>query len=365
MTERPVSLTDDDVARGVTLPEKVASPWRRLAHRLGAALAILVGTVLVVYLDSDGYRDANGDGISLSDAIYYVTVTLSTTGYGDIAPATDMARLINAFVVTPARIIFLVLLIGTTLEVLAAESRHELRVSRWRKRMNKHVVLVGYGIKGRSAAATLISSGRRRDEIVVVDASEEARLDALADGHAVVAGDATRREVLSRAGIEKADRVILATERDDTNILISLTIRRMNASVFIAAAVRDHNNAALMKQSGADSVIVSADSAGRMLGSSAVSPQLGVVLEDLITHGEGIEMAQRDALASEVGSRPTMLADRVIAVIRDGDLMYYFEPSVGQVQRGDKLIVVRSSVERPWAPRPGTHGERTSTEDED
>lgn len=358
------SFGDDSLTRGVSLPEPFVSPWARLAKRLGAAAAILVSTVLLVYIDRDGYRDSNGDGVSLIDAVYYVTVTLSTTGYGDITPSSDSARLVNAFIVTPARIAFLVLLIGTTLEVLATQGRQELRIARWRKRMKNHVVIVGYGIKGRSAASTLVAAGRSPAEIVVVDSNESSRLDALANGYAVVAGDATRREVLTRAGIEKANRVILATERDDTNILISLTIRRLNPEVFIVAAVRDDANAALMKQSGANSVIVSADSAGRMLGTSAVSPHLGNVLEDLIIYGDGIEVAERETLASEVGARPATLSEKVIGVIRDGQLLYYFEPAVGQLQRGDRLVVIRSSVERPWAPRPGTHGERTSTEDD-
>ena len=51
--------------------------------------AILVGTVLLVYLDREGYRDGNDPPyfkVDLIDSIYYTTVTLSTTGYGDIAP---------------------------------------------------------------------------------------------------------------------------------------------------------------------------------------------------------------------------------------------------------------------------------------
>jgi voltage-gated potassium channel len=82
------------------------------------ALGILVGTVLLVWLDREGYRDnADPTGeVSLVDAFYYTTVTLSTTGYGDIAPVTTPARLINALVITPARVAFLVLLIGTTID---------------------------------------------------------------------------------------------------------------------------------------------------------------------------------------------------------------------------------------------------------
>src|SRR3954464_8374391 len=134
------------------------------------ALGVLVLTVLIVYVDRGSYRDnadPAGGGVGLVDAIYYTTVTLSTTGYGDIAPVAAHARLINAFVITPLRIAFLVLLIGTTLEVLAAQGREMFRVSRWRKNMGKHVVVVGYGTKGRSAVETLLNNGQEREGIVV------------------------------------------------------------------------------------------------------------------------------------------------------------------------------------------------------
>ena len=101
-------------------------------------------------------------------------MTLSTTGYGDIAPVSSRARLTNAFVITPLRIAFLILLIGTTLEVLATQGRRIFRIARWRKTMNDHVVIVGYGTKGRSAVETLVNNGIDRDLIVVVDKGSQA-----------------------------------------------------------------------------------------------------------------------------------------------------------------------------------------------
>ena len=35
-----------------------------------------------------------------------------------------------------------------------------------------------------------------------------------------------------------------------------------------------------------------------------------------------------------------------------------------QLVRGDRLVVVRPAEELPWAPRPGTHGEAVSDEDD-
>ena len=360
MTDDLLDQQREGFARGrVSLPERTRSPWWELGRRLLAALAILVGTVLLVYFDRKGYADNNDPTgtISMVDAIYYTTVTLSTTGYGDIAPVTDQARLVNAFVITPARIAFLVLLIGTTLEVLASQGRDMIRVARWRKKMGKHVVVVGYGTKGRSAVETLINNGQDRDGIVIVDTNQAAIDDANADDLAVVIGDATRRDILRRAGVARAEQVIITTDRDDSNVLATLTVRQLNPDAWIVSAVREQENAPLMKQSGADSVITSSDAVGRLLGLSTLSPTLGSVMEDLLTYGEGLEVAERDLLVTEVGQQPQALPDQVIAVVRDEKVYRYFDPVVTQLARGDRLVVVRPARELPWAPRPGTHDE--------
>lgn len=347
----------------VNLPDRARSPWWELGRRLLMALGILVGTVLLVWFDRDGYGDNSDGSVNLIDAIYYTTVTLSTTGYGDIAPVSDNARLINAFVITPARIAFLVLLIGTTLEVLASQGREMFRVARWRKKMGHHVVVIGYGTKGRSAVETLVGNGLEREGVVIVDPSGVALQDAHADGLAVVTGDATRRDVLRRAGVADADQVIITTDSDASNVLATLTVRQLNPDAWIVAAVREQENAPLMKQSGANSVITSSDAVGRLLGLSSMSPTLGTVMEDLLTYGEGLEVAERELLVSEVGKQPQSLPDQVIAVVRDEKVYRYFDPVVTLLARGDRLVVVRPAKELPWAPRPGTHDEELATDE--
>jgi voltage-gated potassium channel len=343
----------------------VRSPWYILSRRLAMALAVLAATVAIVYLDRDGYVDNNDPTreLDLVDAVYYTTVTLSTTGYGDIAPVTDSARLVNALLITPLRIAFLVLLIGTTLEVLATQGRYNFRVARWRRRMGQHVVVIGYGTKGRAAIQLLVNNGLSKEDIVVVDPSPSSQTEANANGFTVVTGDATRRDVLRRAGVAKARQVIISTDRDDSTVLATLNVRALNPSSYVVAAVREESNVPLVRQSGADSVITSSASVGRLLGLSSMSPALGYVLEDLLSYGEGLEVAERDLLVSEVGKQPQQLPDQVVAVLRDGRVHRYFDPAVSQLARGDKLVVVRPAEELPWAPRPGTHGEATTVDE--
>ncbi len=361
----PDTAPDESLGQ-VRLPAIVRSPAWELSRRLLLAVVLLAFTVAIVYVDRGGYRD-NADPthqVDLVDSIYYTTVTLSTTGYGDIAPYTAQARLVNAFVVTPLRIVFLVLLIGTTLEVLATQGRELLRISRWRKSMAQHVVVIGYGTKGRSAVETLLINGLRKEQIVIVDPSTTALGEAHAQGLAVVSGDATRREVLRRAGVADAKQVIITADRDDSTVLATLNVRQLNPDAYVVAAVRESDNVQLVRQSGADSVVTSSDAVGRLLGLSSLSPTLGAVMEDLLTYGEGLEVAERELLVPEVGRQPQSLPDQVIAVVRDGRVHRYFDPAVTQLMRGDRLIVVRPAEELPWAPRPGSHGESSADEEE-
>ncbi len=338
----------------VRLPERGASPVRALGARLLLGVMLLAIIVTVVYLDKDGYVDNTDNGdVDFLDSVYYATVTMTTTGYGDIVPYKDTARLVNVIVVTPLRVLFLILLVGTTLEVLASQGRQQWRILQWRRRMQDHVLVIGYGTKGRSAAQTLRDSGTEPEDIVVVDPRPDGISQAQEDGVVCIVGDGTRREVLMRGGADRARQIIVTADRDDAAVLITLTARAVNPEAFVVVAVREQENVPLVRQSGADAVVTSSESVGRLLGLSSVSPALGAVLEDLLTSGEGLEVAEREVQPDEVGHSPQKCGDQVIAVVR-GDVVHrFYDPTVTQLARGDRLIVVRSAQDLPWAERPG------------
>ncbi len=328
---------------GVHLAHTEESPARQVWRRVVIASVVLVLTVLIVYLDRDGYVDNNGDGeISVLDATYYATVTLSTTGYGDITPVEPGARLVNILVITPMRIAFLLILIGTTLEALTARSREEFRVRRWRSRVRQHVVVCGYGTKGRSAIRALLSTGTEAAQIVVVDPDPAAVEEASSGGLTGVLGDAGRMEVLRRTSVEKARSVIVAAHRDDAAVMIVLTVRQLNPSVHITASVREEENASLLRQSGANIVITSSATSGRLLGLSTDQPGVVAVVEDLLTSGRGLDLQQRTVSSSEVGLGPRQLRDVVLSVARGGRSLRFDDPLIGTLQSGDTLVVVKA-----------------------
>src|ERR1700751_3025513 len=83
------------------IPDDHGSPGRVITRRVAIALVVLFAAAVIVYLDRTGYRDVRGDRLTFLDALYFAAVSLSTTGYGDITPYSEAARLVNTVVMTP------------------------------------------------------------------------------------------------------------------------------------------------------------------------------------------------------------------------------------------------------------------------
>ncbi|PPJ24390.1 potassium transporter Kef [Nocardia nova] len=337
LTDRP----DYALVGILRIPEIRTSPWVSLTRRVAFAVLLLVAATLVVYFGRAGYHDNRGEELTLLDAAYYSTVSLSTTGYGDITPTTEQARLINTIVITPLRVLFLIVLVGTTLQVLTERSRQAFKIQRWRQKVRNHTVVVGYGTKGRTAVDAMLGDGVQPAEIVVVD-TDATVLEAAANaGLVTVHGSATQSDVLRLAGAQHASSLVIAANRDDTAVLVTLTARELNAKAKIVASIREAENTHLLRQSGADSVVVSSETAGRLLGIATTTPSVVDMIEDLLTPEAGFAIAERDVESDEVGGSPRHLRDIVLGVVREGTLIRVDEPEVDALETGDKLLYIR------------------------
>ena len=323
----------------VQLPGEEASPLAKILRRLGIALALIAFVALVSYAGRDGYTDPEDGDMSLLDAFYYSTVSITTTGYGDIRPVSDDARLVTTVLVTPARVLFLILLVGTTLEILAERSRHAIRVRRWRRNLKDHTIVCGYGTKGRTAISTLRNKGTDAGQIVVIDDNPAACARAKSDGIAAIDGSAADQRTLEEAGIRDAASVIVAVNRDDAAVLITLTARELNATAKIVASVREEENVHLLTQSGADGVIISSGAAGRLLGLSHETPQISQVLDDLLTVGGGLDIREREVGPDESGpSEPRQGHAMLLALVRNGELLRFDDERAAELQPGDRVV---------------------------
>lgn len=353
LRERGEALRAEDEESGkriLLFPRHALSPVRNIGTRIAIAIFALLATAAIVYAERGCYADRGEVGtLTMLDSLYYAAVSLSTTGYGDIVPVCQSSRAVNLLVITPLRFLFLIVLVGTTIEVLTQRTRQEWRSRNWRKHVEDHTIVVGYGVKGRSAAKALIDAGYPRNSIIVIAPDRDSVDLATRDGLVGIVGDARREEVLQDAAVEKAGRMIVATDEDDTSVLVTLTARRMaKPSCTIVAAVRESQNAQILRQSGANGVIPTAESAGRLMGLSVISHTAGQIMEDLLDSTRGLEVIERDITKEELGLTPADLDARgqiVLAVIRNGEAHRFGSSEIYMLERGDRLVVIRNNDE--------------------
>lgn len=202
-------------------------------------------------------------------------------------------------------------------------------------------MVIGYGTKGRSAVAAMLDDGMLPNQIVVVD-TDPAALDAAArHGLATVAGSGTKTDVLRLAGVSVAKSIIVAPNSDDTAVLTTLSAREIAPNAMIVASVRESENAHLLSQSGADSVVVSAETAGRMLGLATATPMVVELMEDLLSPDVGFSITQRVVHDDEVGADPHTLPDIVLGIVRGGHLHRVGTAGAQRIQRQDRLLTVK------------------------
>ena len=123
LDERLTALPDYELVGVLRIPESHISPARAIWRRVAVALAALLIAVTTVYLGRDGYMGCPDEPMSILDCLYYATVSLIDDRLRRHHAVHPSARLINVLVITPLRVAFLIVLIGTTVETLTAASR--------------------------------------------------------------------------------------------------------------------------------------------------------------------------------------------------------------------------------------------------
>ena len=204
---------------------------RTLVVRAGIVVALFLIVIVVFWLDRDGLRDHADGSISFVDVVYFTMVSVTTVGYGDIVPVTRQARLVDAVLVTPIRLFIWLIFIGTAYQLVLQRLIEDFRMRRLQARLQDHILVVGYGHSGQCAAAELVARGFDKSRVLIIDV-DHARLEQAAEhGYVGILGDASREETLREAMLSSAQALLVCTDRDDTNVLITLTARHLSPHI--------------------------------------------------------------------------------------------------------------------------------------
>ncbi len=319
--------------------------WADAGLRLSAALFLVFIVVLIHWTDRDGLVDHVDGHVSFLDVVYFTMISITTTGFGDISPVSDRSRLAEAVIVTPIRFAVIFIFVGTAYNFLIKHSWEKWRMKRIQERLEGHIAVLGFGISGSQAVAELIERGTAPERIVVMDPSRARLAEAEALGCNVIEGDASRDETLMAIRIDKARAVLVSAGRDDTSILIVLTVQHLAPHVPISVVIRAMDNESLARQAGADNVINPVHFTGLLLAGSAEGSHISDYLADLASVSGDVQLVERPVLAEEVGRSLDQLATggKGLRICRKGQPIGFWEEAARSIQAGDIIVEIQPS----------------------
>jgi voltage-gated potassium channel len=287
------------------------------------------------------------EGWSFLDAVYMTVTTITTVGFREVHPLSDVGRIFSIFIIiggVGGALYVLTTLMGYMIEgqfgITMGRRRMKTRITK----LKDHFILCGYGRVGQEIARAFSEEGV---PFIIIANNEEYITQAEKEGYLCIFGDATNDEVLKEAGIGRAHGLVAAVGGDTDNTFITLSARELRPDLFIEARSSGPESESKLRRAGADRVISPHAIGGRRMAMLALRPAV-VDFIDTVTYGRGreLELENVDVASGSPLVGRTMAQARsqngitVLAIRKKSGTLMANPPGEELIEDGDRLIVI-------------------------
>lgn len=305
--------------------------------------------VSVIFCGTIGYYFI--EGWPLFDAFFMTIITISTVGYREIRPLTDIGRIFTLFVIFfGVGTLFYTLAVGveSMIEGHITNLFGKRRIMKELSKIKNHYILCGYGRVGQEIAKELHKS---KVPFVLVEKNTEPASIAIDNGITTIRGSATEDDILIEAGIKKAKGLLTALPKDADNVFVALSAKTLNPDIFIVARAEEAETGKKLLHAGADRVVSPYRIGGRRMANLLVKPLICDYL-DTVTHGHRLEYELEEVyldkdsilIGKTIGESKIrdMTGALILAIQRDGE--FNSNPSAAtSLRTGDYLLAIGTS----------------------
>ncbi|MDP8243554.1 MAG: NAD-binding protein [Candidatus Hinthialibacter antarcticus] len=270
---------------------------------LAVIVIVFGGSVGMYYFGQNGgMYDATkvGKPESLIDSFYLAVITLTSTGYGDIYPVTNAARIYVALFLVVSFITLAWAGANALAFIVEGHLSQAVKLRRMMKKiesLNGHYIICGLGRVGMEIVR---SFREHKIEFVVIDRSLELMQASLQVGELYLVGDATEDEILQSGNIERAKGMITCFPSDADNVFTILTAKVLNPNLFVISRGLNENSQDKLIRAGADRVVMPAQLGGGRMAAMALRPAVVEFLDhSMHTLQDGEPLLLEEILVSD------------------------------------------------------------------
>jgi voltage-gated potassium channel len=271
-------------------------------------------------------------------------ITVGTVGFGEIHPLSDAGKIFTIFLIIASLGLVAYYITLVTRLLLDGEWRKQYRMFLQAKKqddMKNHVIVCGYGRNGRRACEVLKQNSI---PFIIIEQRISHLADADKEKELIIAGDATKDEVLMEAGVKRARALITALPNDSDNLFVVLTARQMNPDMIIISRASDNHTINKLKIAGASNVIMPDKLGGAHMASLVIIPDVHEFFSMLTTQFNDDFKVAEIAVHSPVNLGELNLWQKTgctILGVKQADNHYKKNPAPDYLlMQGERLIVM-------------------------
>ena len=259
--------------------EVLATKRFELLTLLGLLFFVTLTGAIAIYVLEDTH---NPNINNLFEAIYWSLVTITTVGYGDIAPVSEMGRLIAMIII----LLGVAMISFATSVIVSAfsEKLHQLKEERIVESINRtqeFLIICGYG---QMTKMFFRQAEARRYNYIILDKDPERVQEAIHDGYDAIVDDASRHTTLARFNIKNSKVTVLCMSNDDVeNIYITLNAKSIDPRIRVIARASSPEIVRKYERAGADHVLLPNQAASTMMVFAILKPIMYKAIHAIFT----------------------------------------------------------------------------------
>lgn len=244
--------------------------------------AVLVTSILLG--GTLGYRVLLGWNVV--DSLYMTLTTVTTIGFGEIHEMDARGRVFTMCLIVFGVGSVLYVLSSGAQAILEGHLRNLFRRRRMERKvagLSNHVIICGYGRMGKIVAEELLA---RRVPCVIVENGPELAKQIQEEGLSIIEGDATRDDVLKRAGIESARAIACVLDSDAKNLYITLSARELNPKILVLSRCVEESAEEKLRRAGANKLVFPYREGAKQIAATIVHPNVQEFMETILHRGD-------------------------------------------------------------------------------